>query len=156
MHDTGPAGLPEPGHVLVVAVTDSGETVLLNDITERVMLAAAAARPGTCYAKNRRDGRGAIHLALPGAHRALCGVLQGESADDAQVTCGQCQFRSWGTAVFTAAGTEYAQQAYDALASVFPPGSDQRADLDAGLNWWLAWRTAHQNRPLEGERDYPA
>jgi hypothetical protein len=148
MHTPGPAGPPEPGQVLVVAVTGDGQTVVLNDITERVTAAAAAVRPGTCYAKNRRDERGAIHLALPGAHRALCGVLQGESAADAQVTCGQCQFRSWGAAMFTAAGTEYAQQAYDALASVFPPGSTQRADLDAGLNWWLAWKTARQ--PLTG------
>src|SRR5262249_3709937 len=111
---------------------------------------ATSLTAGTCYARNRREGRAAIHLAMPGAERALCGVLQGEPAGDPQPTCSECQGRSWAAVMFTVAGIQHAQAAYDALAAVFPAGSPQRSELDAGLRWWQAWRERREASQQSG------
>lgn len=44
-----------------------------------------------CWAKNRRPGRAAVHLVVPGSDHALCGVLTGEGADPGSVTCWTCR-----------------------------------------------------------------
>jgi hypothetical protein len=44
----------------------------------------------TCYAKNRR-ARAAVHYALDGQDRALCGVWRGTAAPDVAVTCLRCR-----------------------------------------------------------------
>ena len=77
---------------------------------------------------------------MPGADRALCGMLQGEPAGNPQPSCADCQGRSWAAAMPTAAGTPYALAVYDALTAIFPARSPQQADLDAGLRWWQAFR----------------
>jgi hypothetical protein len=138
--DSSAASAQWPSRVLIVAVGPDGKARPLTDITDRVTTAAALLTAGTCYARNRPEGRAAIHLAMPGAERALCRVLQGEPAGDPQPTCAECQARSWAGVMLTVAGAQFAQAAYDALAAVFPAGSPQRADLDAGLRWWQAWR----------------
>ncbi len=144
-----------PCRVLIVAVNPDGKATPLTDITDRVTTAAASLTAGTCYARNRREGRTAIHLAMPGADRAMCGVLQGEPAGDPQPTCAECQGRSWAAAMLTAAGAPYAQAAYDALAAIFPARSPQRADLDAGLGWWQAWRQRWEASQQSGIPDVP-
>jgi hypothetical protein len=93
---SSPTRAEGPCRVLIVAVHPDGKATPLTDITDRVTTAAASLTAGTCYARNRREGRAAIHLAMPGAARALCGVLQGEPAGDPQPSCTECQGRSWG------------------------------------------------------------